>query len=295
VLVTNLEVSARQYKKRLRRILAGLGLAEERIRGQLLIDNLKGETADFDNVRERAKRHGAQAVFVDPFYQLFTGSENDDVACKEAVERMKAFHRDGLTLGVVFHSPKGFNGDRLLIDMISGSSILARFPESVLGLMGHATEKDARVFDAVLRNYAPPEAVSVRLAEGVFMADADLPPLVATSKGARTGSASKDKGAEAAAKQSARRRDLLEIVKSAKKPLSVTDAELAMQRRGHGVQAVKAEIKSALAVTDPAPILERQPELDMDSATGRKKQGATYLMTPEGAREYRAQFERLAL
>jgi hypothetical protein len=97
---------------------------------------------------------------------------------------MKAFARAGITLCVVFHSPKGFSGDRQLIDMISGSSILARFPESVIGLLNHATEKTARVVDAVLRNYQPPEPFAVSLAEGALALAPYFAPEVATARNA---------------------------------------------------------------------------------------------------------------
>lgn len=68
--------------------------------------------------------------------------------------------------------------------MISGSSILARFPESVIGLLNHATEKTARVVDAVLRNYPPPEPFAVSLAKGVLELAPDIPPEVATARNA---------------------------------------------------------------------------------------------------------------
>jgi hypothetical protein len=121
---------------------------------------------------------------IDPFYQIARIVETDEQQCLDAVEEMKAFARCGITLCVVFHSPKGFSGDRQLIDMISGSSILARFPESVIGLLNHATERTARVVDAVLRNYPPPEPFAVSLAEGALELAPDILPEVATARNA---------------------------------------------------------------------------------------------------------------
>ena len=181
VYIANLEVSARQYKQRLRKILEGLQIAPETLSGQLFIDNLKGGSAEWEMVRQRAKQYAAEVVFIDPFYQIFDGSETDDLACKAAVEEMKKFLRDSISLGIVFHAPKGFSGDRQLIDSISGSSILARFPESVIGLLNHAIGGNARVVDAVLRNYPQPEMQTVRFDSGIFVVDADTPPVVASS------------------------------------------------------------------------------------------------------------------
>lgn len=182
--IANLEVSAKQYKKRLRRVCRLLDLNHEELRGWLFIDNMKGETTSWETALTMCQRHGCAVAIIDPFYQIARIVETDEQQCLDAVENMKAFARCGVTLCIVFHSPKGFSGDRQLIDMISGSSILARFPESVIGLLNHATEKTARVIDAVLRNYPPPEPFAVSLAEGALVLAPDIAPEVATARNA---------------------------------------------------------------------------------------------------------------
>ena len=182
VYIGNLEVSAKQYKKRLRRICKVLNVRGEDLRGWLFIDNMKGETATWETALAVCQRQKCELAILDPFYQIARIVETDEQQCLEAVGKMKPFAKSGITLGIVFHSPKGFSGDRQLIDMISGSSILARFPESVIGLMNHATDKTARVVDAVLRNYPPPEPFAVSLAEGVLQVAPDILPEVATSR-----------------------------------------------------------------------------------------------------------------
>jgi archaellum biogenesis ATPase FlaH len=182
VYLANLEVSEKQYKKRLRRVCGLLNLNPEQLRGWLFIDNMKGETASWNDALALCKSHNCTVAVIDPFYQIARIVETDEQQCLDAVEEMKAFARCGVTLCIVFHSPKGFSGDRQLIDMISGSSILARFPESVIGLLNHATEKTARVVDAVLRNYPPPEPFAVSLAEGALELAPDILPEVATAR-----------------------------------------------------------------------------------------------------------------
>lgn len=184
VYVGNLEVSAKQYKKRLRRICRGMNLNPDTLRGWLFIDNMKGETADWDTALAMCKANECGVAIIDPFYQIARIVETDEAQCLDAVEKMKQFTLAGITLGIVFHSPKGFSGDRQLIDMISGSSILARFPESVIGLLNHATEKTARVVDAVLRNYAPPQPFAVTLESGVLELAPELLPDVASARNA---------------------------------------------------------------------------------------------------------------
>ena len=90
---------------------------------------------------------------------------------------MKKFLAEGWTLGVVFHAPKGYSGDRQIVDMISGSSVLVRFPENVIAILPHAKEKTARVVDcSVLRDYPPPDPFSVKLDNGALIPVPDLAP-----------------------------------------------------------------------------------------------------------------------
>ena len=184
VYVANLEVSARQYKKRLRRICEGLDIDPDILRGWLFVGNAKGQSASWKMALDACTAHGCEVAFIDPFYQIAHIAETDEVQCLAAVEEMKAFTRKGITLGIVFHSPKGFSGDRQLVDMISGSSVLARFPESILGFLNHAEDKTARVFDAILRNYPPLEPFAVATANGMLELAPDTAPEVATAKNA---------------------------------------------------------------------------------------------------------------
>lgn len=180
VYIANLEVSRKQYKKRLRKLCDKFGVAPGALRGWLFIDNMKGESASWQWCRDEAKRHGCTVIVIDPFYQIFKGDESDVQACAAAIDEMKVYQKDGFTLIVVYHSPKGFSGDRQLIDMISGSSMLARFPESIFGLLNHAVHKNCRVVKCVLRNYAPPEDQTISFDDGAFVPDDDTAPIVQT-------------------------------------------------------------------------------------------------------------------
>lgn len=184
VYIANLEVTAKQYKKRLRRICKALDANPEELRGWLFVDNMRGETASWETALARCQTHGCTVALVDPFYQIAHIVETDEYQCLATIERMKPFAKAGITLGIVFHSPKGFSGDRQLIDMISGSAILARFPESIIGLLNHAADKTARVVDAVLRNYPPPDPFAVSLENGLLELAPDISPEVATARNA---------------------------------------------------------------------------------------------------------------
>jgi len=177
VYVANIEVSKRQYMKRLRSVCKRLGVAHEELGKRFYLDHWRGEKATFELCLARAKAANAEVVIIDPFYQVFKGSEKDDAQCQEAIEEMKKFLKLGMTLIMVFHAPKGLSGDRQIVDMISGSSVLVRFPENVVAILPHATDKNARVIDcSVLRDYAPPDPFTVKLDEGALVLAPDIAP-----------------------------------------------------------------------------------------------------------------------
>lgn len=184
VYVANLEVTAKQYKKRLRRICSALNIDTDSLRDWLFIDNMRGETASWETALAMCKAHNCDVAIIDPFYHIARIVETDAQQCLDTVEQMKSFTKEGITLCIVFHSPKGFSGDRQLVDMISGSAILARFPESIIGLLNHAAEKTARVVDAVLRNYPPPEPFAVSLKRGLLEIAPNISAEVATARNA---------------------------------------------------------------------------------------------------------------
>ena len=178
VYVANLEVSAKQYKKRFRRICRALNASPHDFKDRLFFDNMKGESASWRGCLKKCKERGCKVAIIDPFYQIFKGDEVNAEDCKGAIEAQKLFQRENITLGVVYHSPKGFSGDRQLIDMISGSAVLARFPESIIGLLNHGKDEKCRVLKCILRNYAPPDDVTIRYEGGQFVVCDDIDAVV---------------------------------------------------------------------------------------------------------------------
>ena len=188
VYVANVEVSAKQYKKRLRAICRGLSITPADLRGRLFVDNLRGNVATWDAIRKTAADHRAQVIIIDPFYQVFKGKETDEGDCLDAVEEMKKFLATGVSLFVVFHAPKGYSGDRQVVDMISGSSVLVRFPENVIAILPHAEDKLARVVDcSVLRDHVAPDPFSVKFSDGALVPAPDIEPVLKSGRMNRKG------------------------------------------------------------------------------------------------------------
>lgn len=301
VYLANLEVSRKQYKKRLRHLCRTLCIDLSELRGWLFIDNMKGDSTNWQWLRDEAKIRGAALVVIDPFYQVFEGAETHEEDCMKAVDEMKKFQNDGLTLGIVFHSPKGFSGDRQLIDMISGSSVLARFPESIFGILNHASDNAARVIDCELRNYAKPDPFVVKFTDGAFVTAPDLSPDVKSSGKKLTYKSPEERKRlkdEAYDKEQASLRDGLDKVLSAAggKPLAATLVKEKLMGMHFGKHAVEDFLKAREAAGE----IVRQEELIEDgdkrgSKKSRRDGGRVFIMTPVQREIYLTNFEMLQI
>lgn len=298
VYYANVEISPRQFKKRLRSICRRLNIDGAALRGWLSVDNLRGHTATWKWCFDEAQRRKAEAVIVDPFYQVFDGCETNEADCQNAVEEMKKFLAAGMTTFIVFHAPKGFSGDRQIVDMISGSSVLVRFPENVIAILPHASDKTARVIDcSVLRDYPPPDPFAVRFDEGALVAAPDVPPLLKT--GQRTYRTAEEREADRARREDSEREKLAGCVKSiiegaGDKLLSVSELKDKLTARHFGKHKVEDFLRARLDSGE----LAKCEELVRDGCGGVKRKpkrdgGKTFIATPERIGQYLAPFDEL--
>lgn len=169
VLLVNGEIRRAPYKKRVRRMVKAMRLDPTAL-GGLVVIHTCDQVPDKEPLRrvlEQATEHRCQVAGLDPFYTC-VGDESDQAEVKKAVEAMKMFAADGVTLVSVFHSSKGNIGDRQAIDRISGSGIFARDASTMLTLCEHASELNHVVLTTVCRNHPPKEAQTIHFNEGAF-------------------------------------------------------------------------------------------------------------------------------
>jgi len=304
VYVANIEVSAKQYKKRLRSICANMGISREELKGQLFVDNLRGKTATWEWIRVEAKRHHAETVIIDPFYQVFRGKETDEGDCQNAIEEMKKFLADGLTLFIVYHAPKGRSGDREVVDMISGSSVLVRFPENVIAILPHASDPNVRVIDcSVLRDYAPPEPFSVKFDDGALVLAPDIQPDLKHSGHSRQFKSQTEKDDEKVKRLDQMQKKLVDaanqfLSECGKKPPNATAFRARLERSlptpfpEKFVRDIRAGAVPGLVAQEE---LWRHPKTGKIGPNGRRSGGVTFIMTEQAANAYQERFSQLHL
>jgi hypothetical protein len=308
VLMANLEISSRQYKRRTRAMVEAFNIPRAPLQANLFVENLKNEDITWAALKADALAVGAEVLMIDPFYQIFKGDEIDQESVIAAIDEMKEIQKSGITLIMVYHAPKGFNGDRNLRDMVSGSSILVRYPEALLGILCHADAKELRVFDTVLR-HPPIDEVTARFDGGVFVPDPTIAPIVesaasrkrlaemASRHGAGQGTGGGGKvGRPAQAKSEEERANDMRIAIAGAiyhaGDTMLTRREVLAAVKG-GVQTEKNDALNAM-LRDGDLVL--QSELIRDGGelvrVSPRQGGRTFITTPTGAEKYKAKLMR---
>lgn len=306
VLMANLEISARQYKRRTRAMVEAFDIPRAPLQANLFVENLKNEDVTWSALRADALAVGAEVLMIDPFYQIFKGDEIDQESVIAAIDEMKEIQKSGITLIMVYHAPKGFNGDRNLRDMVSGSSILVRYPEALLGILCHADAKELRVFDTVLR-HPPVDEVTARFDGGVFVPDLTIAPIVesaasrkrlaemASRHGAGQGSGGGKVGRPATMSAEERAAQLRIAISGAiyyAGDNMITRKEI-LKAVGGGTQEEKNDVINSM-LEDGDLVL--QPQLTLDGGTlarvSLRQGGRTFVTTPTGAEKYKAKLMR---
>jgi len=182
VYYADVEVGKVETRRRIVRMCDRLGLNLDSLKGKLFVGSFKGQSLTWSRVRNEVNHFGATLAIVDPFYRFVNGDEKSPWACNLEIQEMEKFATDGITLGVVFHAPKGQDGDRRTVDRISGSSVLARFVENIVDLKEHNTVSGALVIDTALRNYPSVPESPIRLDNGAFVTDCNLANTAATCR-----------------------------------------------------------------------------------------------------------------
>lgn len=180
VYYADVEVGKAATRERIVKMCEGLGINVSSLKRKFFVGSFKSQCLSWHRVLTEAKHFGATFVVVDPFYRFQSGDENDPRACTTEIVEMEKFAANGMTLAVVFHAPKGQDGDRRTVDRISGSSVLARFVENIVDLQEHNTVLGAVVIKTVLRNYPSQSETPIRLLNGAFRPDSTLANTAAT-------------------------------------------------------------------------------------------------------------------
>lgn len=126
------------------------------------------------------KRHKADVAVIDPIYLLVPPGESE-LLPETALAMIRQLHRivsgTGVCLVGVMHYPKGADGRAgPHYDRLAGSSVWARWGETLITVSRHATEADSFVIEVSSRHFSPVDPVSVRWEFPLLKVDPSLAP-----------------------------------------------------------------------------------------------------------------------
>lgn len=185
VLVIQLEIQAKHYHRRLRRMAGVLGQAAEDLGDRLQILNLRGRTVDWASINRIVKAGHFEVVLLDPLYKLATGDENAAVDMKPVLARFDAIAQScNCAVGYVHHDPKSTPSTRAARDRGAGSNVVGRDFDALIALDQHAGIHDGIVLEFLLRNFAPRPNQTAVWIEGCFTLSNE--PAIKQKTGARS-------------------------------------------------------------------------------------------------------------
>jgi hypothetical protein len=179
VLYINFEIQDFSWHRRIEAVAKAKGISIER--GAIIGLNLRGKAADFKfllpKIIAAAKELGFALIILDPIYKLYGGADEnstgDMALLMNGLEAVAV--ETGAAIAFGAHFAKGNASAKEPIDRISGSGVFARDPDSILLFTKHE-EQDAFTIDAILRDFAPIQAFTVRWRFPLMTPAAELDP-----------------------------------------------------------------------------------------------------------------------
>jgi hypothetical protein len=266
VLYLNLEIDRASMIHRAQKVYEALAWTPRGL-DNFIFDHLRGRTDKIEVMAEdiiaKAKRHNAQAVFIDPVYKCGLEDENSagDIAqfCR-ILDRIAT--ETGAAVIYCHHFSKGAQDGKSAIDRASGSGVFARDADAILTLT-ELQEQGGFRLDCILREFKNPKPMSFRFEYPLHILAPELDecPLKGT-KGARQAEAHREAEDKAKRKEDAREEALnriAEIGKNLKEPVRKTVfVETVMGRLGIGKDSARAYVAALL---DDGRLIEKaEPE-----------------------------------
>ena len=181
-LYVNYEIQAHHCWKRFHTIAGELGITPADIGDRLQVMNVRGNPPPLTILNQPF-----DVIVLDPWYKFLAALGRDENNPKDVgltlSEIDTATRHTAPAIWIIHHTPKGFSGDRSLLDRGAGSGKLGRDLDACFSLGRHRDEQGAVVIEKASRNYKNPHPIVVQW-DGCFRVRDDLDPVVETSRSA---------------------------------------------------------------------------------------------------------------
>ena len=304
VTFVDLELLPWTLQERINSVCSGLGVDPESLRGWLNTVPLRGFDAatvlrdSYEDVVAELKSHGTELTIIDPRYKILKAGEDENSAAglrgildfRDAVARVSA-------VVLTTHDCKGDTSGKKLTDRGSGSYTQGAdfdFRLTIDKAAGWTSDSLSYVLDAGCRARRAPAAIGIRFDQErwFFTADADVVPLKLDERLATRGNAETRATREATVQAAYRKAALAVVEEAGDNLLDVTrfdDQVAKVPGASLGENRRRAARKALVSVG----VLEEVHQLERKSGgeVRERKNGFTFVTTPERAEAYRTRFE----
>lgn len=188
VAIAQFEIREHHYQRRLYRMSTAMWVDPREFPGGLSVLNLRGFPATLDTLGECLKPLAPELLIIDPWYKLY-GQGHDENSAGDAAALLAKVDRLAEELGAaiwICHHDAKMGSELKATARGAGSGLLARDYDACLLLTPHATESDAVIMSAVLRNYPPMPETVIQWSDNRFVEAPDILPTPETAGTRRT-------------------------------------------------------------------------------------------------------------
>jgi hypothetical protein len=182
VAIAQFEIREHHYQRRLYRMSTAMWIDPREFPGGLNVLNLRGKPATLETLGDRLGPVAPELLIIDPWYKLY-GQGHDENSAGDAAALLAKVDRLAEELGAaiwICHHDTKMGSELKATARGAGSGLLARDYDACLLLTPHATESDAVVMSAVLRNYPPQPEMVIRWSDNRFIESPEILPMPET-------------------------------------------------------------------------------------------------------------------
>jgi hypothetical protein len=166
VLIIDNELLPANIANRIPTVARAMGLEDDDYQDHYEVISLRGRLMDLPSIGHRIVKHlrpgQFDAVIVDAWYRVLSGSENDNETMRNAYNLVDQFAmQTGAAWFLIHHASKGSQSEKRVTDVGAGAGAQSRAADTHLVLREH--EQDGVVvLDAAVRSFPPVEPLAIQ-------------------------------------------------------------------------------------------------------------------------------------
>lgn len=181
VLLIDNELHRSVLAHRIPQVQQGLSMPDDFVNGQFDVVPMRGKLRDINSLGSLfadLESDTYSLILIDALYRMLPSgmSENDNAAMAAVYNQLQLIAElSGAAVAVIHHATKGSQNDKDVVDVGAGAGSQSRAADTHLILRPHE-ESNCVVLEAVVRSFAPVDALGLRWQFPLWLPDSNLNP-----------------------------------------------------------------------------------------------------------------------